>query len=174
VINGQESFMLRIKLILFLGLLLLSCESTNLNGNNSSIAQIKTENQGQVLPITAKADINGKIIELEVAQTPEQQAMGLMYRSSLEENRGMLFPFAQPLIARFWMKNVSIPLDMIFLKDGIVKAVLLNVPPCAVEPCPVYGPDTMINQVIELAGGRAQELGVKAGDKIKIEPSSKP
>lgn len=109
-----------------------------------------------------------------MAQTPEQQAKGLMYRLSLEKNRGMLFPFAQPLMARFWMKNVSIPLDMIFLKDGIVKAVLLNVPPCAVDPCPVYGPNTMVNQVIELAGGRAKELGVKEGDKIKIESISRP
>jgi uncharacterized membrane protein (UPF0127 family) len=77
-------------------------------------------------------------------------------------------------MAGFWMKNVSIPLDMIFLKDGIVKAVLLNVPPCAVDPCPVYGPNTMVNQVIELAGGRAKELGVKEGDKIKIESISRP
>jgi uncharacterized membrane protein (UPF0127 family) len=152
---GKKSFMLKLKLILFLGLLLLSCQSTHLNGNNSSMAQITTENQGQILPITAKADINGEMIELEVAQTPEQQAKGLMYRSS-------------------WMKNVSIPLDMIFLKDGIVKAVLLNVPPCAVDPCPVYGPNTMVNQVIELAGGRAKELGVKEGDKIKIESISRP
>lgn len=172
--TGKKSFMLKIKLILFLGLLLLSCQSTNLNGNNSSMAQITAENQGQILPITAKADINGEMIELEVAQTPEQQAKGLMYRLSLEKNRGMLFPFAQPLMARFWMKNVSIPLDMIFLKDGIVKAVLLNVPPCAVDPCPVYGPNTMVNQVIELAGGRAKELGVKEGDKIKIESISRP
>ena len=166
--------MLKIKLILFLGLLLLSCQSTNLNGNNSSKAQITTENQGQILPLTAKADINGEMIELEVAQTPEQQAKGLMYRLSLEKNRGMLFPFAPPLMARFWMKNVSIPLDMIFLKDGIVKAVLLNVPPCDADPCPVYGPNTMVNQVIELAGGRAKELGVKEGDKIKIESISRP
>jgi uncharacterized membrane protein (UPF0127 family) len=174
VMTGKKSFMLKIKLILFLGLLLLSCQSTNLNGNNSSMAQITTENQGQILPITAKADINGEIIELEVAQTPEQQAKGLMYRLSLEKNRGMLFPFAPPLMARFWMKNVSIPLDMIFLKDGIVKAVLLNVPPCDADPCPVYGPNTMVNQVIELAGGRAKELGVKEGDKIKIESISRP
>ncbi|MFM6063069.1 MAG: DUF192 domain-containing protein, partial [Microcystis panniformis] len=53
--TGKKSFMLKIKLILFLGLLLLSCQSTNLNGNNSSMAQITTENQGQILPITAKA-----------------------------------------------------------------------------------------------------------------------
>jgi uncharacterized protein len=169
--------MFRIKLVLFLGLLLLGCEltpSNNLNANDSSIAQVKIENQGQILPITAKADIKGEIIELEVAHTPEQQAMGLMYRSSLLKNRGMLFPFPQPRIAQFWMKNVSIPLDMIFLKDGIVKAVFLNVPPCSFEPCPVYGPNTMINQVIELAAGRAKELEVKEGDKIKVEFTAKP
>lgn len=169
--------MLRTPLIFFLGFLLLGCGATpsnNLNTNDSSISQIEVKNQGQRLPITAKAEIKGEIIELEVAQTPEQQAMGLMYRSSLQKNRGMLFTFPQPRIAQFWMKNVSIPLDMIFLKDGIVKAVFLNVPPCTADPCDVYGPDTMVNQVIELAGGRAKELGVKAGDKIKIESTAKP
>jgi uncharacterized membrane protein (UPF0127 family) len=169
--------MLRIKLVLFLGLLLFGCGATpsnNLNTNDSSISQVEVKNQGQGLPTTAQAKINGQIIELEVAQTPDQQAMGLMYRSSLPKNRGMLFPFSQPRIAQFWMKNVSISLDMIFLKDGIVKAVFLNVPPCTVDPCPVYGPSTMIDQVIELAGGRAKELGVQAGDKIKIESMAKP
>lgn len=126
--------------------------------------------QGQALPISAKATIAGKTIALEVAKTPQQQATGLMYRTSLADDRGMLFAFNPPQSVSFWMKNVAINLDMIFLRDGEVQAIEANVPPCTTLPCPTYGPDgTLVDQVIELRGGRAAELGLKAGDQIAIE-----
>lgn len=128
--------------------------------------------KGQTLPITATTDIKGQVIELEVAQTRQQQATGLMFRKSLPDNRGMLFSFAQPQVTSFWMKNVSIPLDMIFLYQNKVKAIASNVPPCTTNPCPVYGPNTIIDRVIELRGGRAEELGLKVGDSVKIEFSA--
>ncbi|HAC64596.1 MAG TPA: DUF192 domain-containing protein, partial [Cyanothece sp. UBA12306] len=132
--------------------------------------------EAQKLPVTAKTKIGQQVIELEVAQTPEQQQLGLMYRQSLEDNRGMLFPFDPPRPVKFWMKNVSIPLDMIFLLDGEVKAIENNVPPCNQTPCPTYGPSIAIDidQVIELRGGRAEELGIKPGDLLKIEFLSTP
>jgi uncharacterized membrane protein (UPF0127 family) len=80
----------------------------------------------------------------------------------------MLFPFAQPRVVGFWMKNCKIPLDMIFLRDGVVKAIQVNALPCQQEPCPTYGPNVPVDQVIELRGGRSQELGVKVGDRIPI------
>lgn len=169
--------MLRKNLIILLGFLLIGCGNTLSTGVNSpdrSIAGTVTENRGQMLPITAKAYINDTSVDLEVARTDEQQAIGLMYRSSQPKNRGMLFPFPEARYARFWMKNVSIPLDMIFLEKGVVKAVFVDVPPCSVDPCPVYGPSTQVDSVIELAGGRARELGVKEGDKIRIESIEKP
>jgi uncharacterized membrane protein (UPF0127 family) len=126
-------------------------------------------NLGQTLPITAQATIAGRKIELEVARTPEQQAMGLMSRIKLGDYRGMLFLFDPPQVVRFWMKNVRISLDMIFLQDGEVKAIAASVPPCTSNPCPTYGPETAVNQVIELRGGRASELGLKVGERVKIE-----
>jgi uncharacterized membrane protein (UPF0127 family) len=158
-----------------LSLLLIACNALptpEARSIDPVVAGNPTDNRGQMLPITAKAYINNEAIELEVARTDEQQAMGLMYRSSLPKNRGMLFPFGEARFASFWMKNVAIPLDMIFLKDGIARAVFLNVPPCTTDPCPVYGPATLVDSVIELAGGRAKELGVKVGDKIRIEAIS--
>jgi uncharacterized membrane protein (UPF0127 family) len=125
---------------------------------------------GQMLPISAQAEIRGQRILLEVARTPQQQQMGLMYRTSLADNRGMLFPFAPPQPVSFWMKNTKIPLDMIFLREGTVKAISANVPPCTSTPCPSYGPGTTeIDQVIELRGGRAAELGLQVGDQIPIK-----
>ena len=57
--------------------------------------------RGQILPITATVVLGGETIKLEVAETPEEQAMGLMYRTSLADDRGMLFPFNPPRPVRF-------------------------------------------------------------------------
>lgn len=127
-------------------------------------------NAGQMLPISAHAEIKGQRILLEVARTPMQQQIGLMYRTSLADNRGMLFPFNPPQPVSFWMKNTKIPLDMIFLREGRVQAIAANVPPCTADPCPSYGPqNAIIDHVLELRGGRAAELGLKAGDRITIK-----
>lgn len=127
------------------------------------------ENQGQMLPITAQAKIGKEVIQLEVAKTPQQQALGLMFRTSLAPDRGMLFPFGRPRIVGFWMKNCKISLDMIFLRNGVVKGIQVNALPCQQDPCPTYGPDVPVDMVIELGGGRSQELGVKVGDRISIQ-----
>lgn len=137
---------------------------------------------GQMLPISAQVLIGGKQISLEVAKTPEQQAMGLMYRTSLADDRGMLFSFNPPQPVGFWMKNTKIPLDMIFLRNGEVKAIESNVPPCNATPCPTYGPrEELIDQVIELGGGEAAVLKLKVGDRLtikflndKTDPSTQP
>lgn len=125
--------------------------------------------RGQVLPISAQVEIGGQQILLEVTQTPEEQAMGLMYRTALPDNRGMLFSFNPPQPVGFWMKNTLIPLDMIFLRDGVVQAIATNVPPCTTPTCPTYGPEVPIDQVIELRGGRAAQLGLNVGDSVEIE-----
>jgi hypothetical protein len=125
---------------------------------------------GQKLPISAKAILpNGTTIQLEVAKTPQQQQMGLMYRPALPDDRGMLFGFASPQPVSFWMKNVPVALDMVFLQNGVVKYIQAAAPPCASEPCPTYGPNTPIDKVIELRSGRAAELKLKVGDIVKIK-----
>jgi uncharacterized protein len=160
-----------------LGVLLMGCSppATTTSIGGTSVAQAEllrsptAQFSGQMLPISAIATIAGQAINLEVTRTPQQQAMGLMYRTSLPDNRGMLFEFSPPQAVGFWMKNVKINLDMIFIRQGVVKAIAANVPPCASEPCPSYGPGTSIDQVIELRGGRAAQLGLKVGDRITIQ-----
>ncbi|MBD2594849.1 hypothetical protein BCD64_11400 [Nostoc sp. MBR 210] len=125
---------------------------------------------GQTLPIAAKAVVpNGTTIELEVAVTQEQQAKGLMNRPALPDNRGMLFKFPSAQPVQFWMKNVPVPLDMVFLQNGVIKYIQASAPPCASEPCATYGPDVPIDTVIELRAGRAKELKLKPGDNVKIK-----
>ena len=139
----------------------------------SQNAEVIVEN-GQMLPITAIAEVGEETIQLEVAQTPEQQALGLMFRESLADNRGMLFPFEFERTARFWMKNVPISLDIIFLNGDRVVGIAVNVPGCKAEPCPVYGPEALVDQVLELRGGRAEELGIDINDRILIKPLNSP
>ena len=91
-----------------------------------------------------------------------------MYRTSLADNRGMLFIFESPQPIRFWMKNTLIPLDMIFVRDEKVVAIAAAVPPCKTETCPSYGTPSPVDRVIELRGGVAKEIGLKVGDQVKI------
>jgi uncharacterized membrane protein (UPF0127 family) len=164
----------KISLVILLAIVLLGCSSNLLVQNSleeqANATENQQENKAQILPIAAKVVIKGEVIELEVAKTPEQQALGLMFREDLPANRGMLFTFEPARVTRFWMKNVSIPLDMIFLREGEVKAIASAVPPCQTDNCPVYGPEeTLIDQVIELRGGRANELGLAVGDRIEVD-----
>jgi uncharacterized protein len=126
--------------------------------------------RGQKLPITSQVTIGGRTILLEVARTPEQQSMGLMYRTDLTDDRGMLFVFSPPRPVSFWMKNTLIPLDMVFVSNGVVKHIGSQILPCEGDPCPSYGPEpkTDVDGVIELRGGRAAELRLKVGDRLKI------
>jgi uncharacterized membrane protein (UPF0127 family) len=157
--------------LLVLGFLLLGCENSQLFASPDAyvLSQEATENKGQMLPIGAKVMIGDQVVELEVAKTSEQQSLGLMYRESLADDRGMLFGFELPRVPRFWMKNVPINLDMVFLYRGEVKAIISDAPPCTSNPCPIYGTDNLIDRVIELRGGRAAELGLKEGDRLTIE-----
>jgi uncharacterized membrane protein (UPF0127 family) len=139
--------------------------ATGILGNQSATATTS----GQVLPVSARVRIADHPIKLEVAKTAEQQDIGLMYRTSLPDDRGMLFEFKPARGVNFWMKNCKISLDMIFLRDGVVEAIELSAPPCTADPCPTYGSDTAVDRVIELRGGRAAELGIKVGDRIKIQ-----
>lgn len=132
---------------------------------------------GQLLPISVNTIMGSRAlaepsqrIGLEVANTPEEQATGLMFRTELPDDRGMLFPIAPARNVRFWMRNVLIELDMVFLREGVVQAIIPNVPPCFSETCPNYGPDVPVDAVIELKGGSAAQLGLKVGDRIPNLP----
>lgn len=124
----------------------------------------------QRLPVTAIATLNDTAIYLEVANTPQQQTIGLMYRASLGDDQGMLFPFSPPRPVSFWMRNVEINLDMLFIQDGTIVAIEASVPPCQTTRCPQYGPGPAvpIDYVLEIRGGRAEELGIEIGDSILI------
>ncbi|WP_096667041.1 DUF192 domain-containing protein [Dolichospermum compactum] len=158
---------------ILLSILLMGCSSPTTAKSPAVTSESSTQtsvNTGQKLPISAKANLPGNIkIQLEVARTQLQQQMGLMYRKALPDNQGMLFLFPNAQPVQFWMKNVPVALDMVFLRKGVVQYIQASAPPCDIEPCPTYGPNVLIDQVIELRSGRAKELGLKKGDQIKID-----
>ena len=132
--------------------------------------ELMSATRGQKLPQTAQFTFNRRTIRLEVARTATEQSTGLMSRTNLPRNRGMLFVFSPPRAVKFWMKDTLIPLDMIFMSNGIVKYIGAKIPPCQADPCASYGPATgiEIDNVIELRSGRAAQLQLKVGDKIKV------
>lgn len=129
------------------------------------------EGEAQALTLEAQLRVGGELLWFEVARTPEQRARGLMFRTELPRDRGMAFPFDPPRAVSFWMKNTRIPLDMIFLREGVVHHIERQVPPCTEDPCPSYGPppSSRTDLVLELAAGRAAELGIQPGDRLTLE-----
>jgi hypothetical protein len=102
---------------------------------------------------------------VEMALTWEQQERGLMFRRTLAPNAGMLFDFASESNQSFWMKNTVIPLDLVFIKaNGTIARIAPNCRPLSETPIPSYEP---VRAVLEIPGGRAAELGMKAGDKVR-------
>jgi uncharacterized membrane protein (UPF0127 family) len=119
----------------------------------------------ELVPLTITSNGRDHRFTVEVASTVEQQSMGLMYRNKLAPDRGMIFPFDPPRDASFWMRNTLIPLDMIFIRaDGSIANIAENTVPYSEEPVLSAGP---VAAVLEIAGGRAAELGLKPGDRVK-------
>ncbi len=102
---------------------------------------------------------------VEVARSPEEQAQGLMRRQSLAPDRGMVFPYSPPRPVAFWMKDTYIPLDIIFISPGgRILRIEANTVPLSLDP---VGSGEPVEAVLEIAGGRAAELGITAGDSVQ-------
>jgi uncharacterized membrane protein (UPF0127 family) len=111
----------------------------------------------------------GAELAVEIAGTPEQRARGYMFRERIGPEDGMLFLFEEEGIHPFWMKNTKIPLDIIWIGgDGVVVFVAAGVPPCTADPCPEVLPLGRARSVLELAAGRASELGLRPGTALQI------
>lgn len=102
--------------------------------------------------------------EVEIAATPEEQARGLMYRTSLPDHGGMIFPMTPPRFASFWMKNTYIPLDLIFIRPGgTIARIAANAVPGKLDPIDSGEP---VSAVIEIIGGGAAANGIAVGDEV--------
>lgn len=101
---------------------------------------------------------------VELVDTPESRAQGLMYRQELAPDAGMLFDFLDERPVSFWMRNTYIPLDMLFISaDGVVRTIHVNARPHDPTSIPSQVP---VQFVLEIPGGRTQELGIEPGDTV--------
>lgn len=101
---------------------------------------------------------------VEMADTPRQQEIGMMCRRALAPDRGMLFDLRRPRETAFWMHNTLIPLDMVFIgADGLVFSIA-SARPRDDTPVPAGGP---VRAVLEIPGGRAAQLGLLPGDRVR-------
>lgn len=101
---------------------------------------------------------------IELVDTPETTARGLMFRQELARDAGMLFDFKTERPVSFWMMNTFIPLDMIFIAaNGEVKSLHANARPHDETSIPSGFP---VRFVLEIPGGRAAEIGLQPGDRI--------
>ncbi len=155
-----------------LSLMLLSAFS--LSGCNAGTGETAANGQQSALPLSEAglkqvplsiqtSDASHAFI-VEVAENSAQQARGLMFRTKLAADKGMIFPFPEDRIASFWMKNTVIPLDIIFIRrDGTIESIAANTIPYSLEPVRSNEP---VATVFEIAAGQAAGLGIEPGDIV--------
>ena len=116
--------------------------------------------------------LDGFTIFAELAITPAQRTTGLMYRTQLAPDRGMLFHFSEPGYWTFWMKNTKMALDMLWLdENGVIVAIQHAAPICTRHDnlCPRYRTTTPAVWVLEIGAGRAKALNLAPGHHLTIE-----
>jgi uncharacterized protein len=100
-------------------------------------------------------------VRVEIADSPEERALGLMYRTSLEPDAGMLFLFPDESERSFWMKNTPLPLDIVFLSSaGVIVGIAERTTPFSLDPIPSGAP---ARRVLEVAAGFVAQHGLRVG-----------
>lgn len=113
-----------------------------------------------------RADGSAVRVALEVMHTPAGRERGMMYRTSLPEDHGMLFVFPEEVEHAFWMKNTLIPLDMLFIAaDGRIAGIHPDAVPLSTASVSVGRPS---RYVLEVNGGWAARHAVRAGDRVEF------
>ena len=118
----------------------------------------------KVIPVTVTTAKGPHRFKAEVADSSAEQAKGLMFRTELGPDEGMIFP-RKGDVASFWMKNTPLPLDIIFVgKDRRILNIAAETTPYSTDPVSALGPTSA---VFEIPGGRAAELGIEPGDEVE-------
>lgn len=110
---------------------------------------------------------------VEIALTVEEQIRGLQGRDSLQPGSGMLFLYPKAAPRAFWMKDVLMPLDIVFADgQGRITEVLEQLPPCLgpVAHCPSYRSRSPARYVLEISAGQASARGLRLGDRLELAP----
>jgi len=108
-------------------------------------------------------------VTAELAETPEQRQLGLMFRERINPDQGMLLVFEEEDYIGIWMKNVNFPLDLLWLdQEKRIVHIECDVPPCQDDPCPSYSPQIPGMYVLELKAGSVKDHGLKLYDRLEF------
>lgn len=119
--------------------------------------------------LVIEADRGPVELRVEIAETPQAKAKGLMGRPELAAGAGMVFLESRPVATGFWMKDTLIPLSIAFWgPDGRIGAIL-DMEPCPAEPCRTYDPGVAWTGAVEVNQGFFDRHGVAVGDRIRLE-----
>ncbi|MGJ3258891.1 MAG: DUF192 domain-containing protein [Rhodospirillales bacterium] len=122
--------------------------------------------QADNVSLTIETDTSAYPFTVEVMRKPEDRARGLMHRKKLAESHGMLFDFGRNVIARMWMKNTFIPLDILFIRtDGTIANIARDTVPHSTEVLRSKG---KVRYVLEINAGLSMRFGITAGDKVRL------
>lgn len=157
----------RLSVCLIAGATLVMTAACSGQAAETSIAPLVAENaihaeSGlEVVSLSITTDETTHDFRVEVAASPQEQARGLMFRTAMDANEGMIFPRDTARMASFWMKNTVMSLDIIFIgEDNRIVNIAANTTPYALDPIPSAAPAIAI---LELNAGRSAELGIEAG-----------
>ncbi|GGA53710.1 hypothetical protein GCM10011385_04010 [Nitratireductor aestuarii] len=115
-------------------------------------------------PLVIETKAGDRQIFIEVATKPDEHARGLMFRTEMPDNRGMLFVFPSTGLRSFWMKNTPMPLDLLFIgEDGKVRSIQPGEP---FSEAPI-GPPVNSLFVLELKAGTSEKLGIEEGNQLR-------
>ena len=122
---------------------------------------------GEPVPLTIVSEGGEHVFAVERAISLDQQARGMMFRETMEPDSGMIFEFDKPKIATIWMKNTSIPLDILFVRsNGRILKIEHMTQPYKLRSA---SSEAVVAAVVELQGGRSRDLGIMPGDLVKHE-----
>ena len=149
--------------------MLLACSpqaAEQTGGNEAATTAAETHPQSglAIVPVTVTTDSGSHIFRTEVAESAEAQRQGMMFRTDMAPDEAMIFPYASADIRSFWMRNTVLPLDIIFIDES---GTIINI-----EDGVPYNEVSVLSErpaiaVLELAGGRAEELGIGPGDTVE-------
>lgn len=118
-----------------------------------------------VIPLSVTGKGGNHAFRVELAESAMDQQKGLMFRTAMGSDEGMLFPMNPPRFASFWMKNTVLSLDLLFVgPDGRILNIAANAVPYSESHLESIGP---VKAVLEINGGRAAQLGIVAGDTVR-------
>ncbi len=118
---------------------------------------------------------SGARVAVEVVKEPAELSLGLMFRRSLAEDRGMLLAYGFDGHHAIWMKNMYFPLDILWLDSDLrVVNIVEDAPPCSAEPCVVYMPKKPGRYVLEVRADFVEKNEVNEGDQVVIKDTLDP